>query len=487
VLAALVAVELLYLVAVHAVLLSGVIQKAVSADPSATTLGWDRAWSPWPARVYVTNLHLQVQDQTEELALTVEHAKVDVVLWDLLRRKFRASRVEARGVSYRMALKVKSVRGNERRLAAFPPLDDARPPLLENPPPPPATSAEIARLWKFELDHVDATIDELWFLEYRYLGPAHVTGGFALDPLRRLWVGPATLWLQGGKLTAGHALVSSRLTGRLDVTVTPTDLPSAEGWLIFRGLSAKLDLDTAIDDLAVADLYVDGLRTRGTGRLSAKMGLASGQLVPGSTCELSVRPTDLAIAGYRYQGTTRARFLVPEDGGAALASATLEGVIDLPWFGEPPARAAVSDVTGHLTLQDDDLTRGLRVRRIRLALADAQIRAAQPIAHKAGDYLPVGAPLLLGDGPLVASARFEAADRPPLVRLDRLTLGEAELHGAAVAGHEGWNGSGEGHLGPLPFGVRVQDSRPQIVLFPGRDWLASELSKLGIRQETGRR
>ena len=205
VVAALVAVELVYVLAVNAVILSGVIQRAASANPQATSLAWDRAWSPWPGRVYVSGLRLQVADPVQEFGLVVDHAKVNVVLWALWHRKFRASHVQAEGVSFRMLLKVKTADDPNGRLAAFPPIAGfARPALVPDPPPPPASAAKVAQLWSVELDQVDAAVSELWFLEYRYRGVARVQGGFALEPLRKLWVGPALLQLEGGKLTAGE-------------------------------------------------------------------------------------------------------------------------------------------------------------------------------------------------------------------------------------------------------------------------------------------
>ena len=484
--AALCAVELLYVLAANTVILSGVIQRAASADPKSTTLGWDRAWSPWPGRVYVSNLRIQVADPVQEFGLTVDRAKVDVVLWALLHRRFRASHVQAEGVSFRMLLEVASAAGKERRLAAFPVLEGfARPALRPNPPPPPASAADIAELWSVELDQVEAAVTELWFLEYRYRGPARVQGGFALAPLRTLWVGPALLQLDGGKLTAGEKVVSSQLNARIAVTLAPTDLPSAPGLRILRGLASVVQFDTAIDDLGVADLYVDGLRTRGEGRLAANLRIADGKLLSGSTLEVLLPATELQLTGYHFKGASRAKLTLASDTTGAEANATLEGTVDVPWFGSAPARAAVTRVTGQLALTNNDLTQGFHLRRLHAALGEARVQDARAITRTAGTFLPIAAPVVLGEGPLVAAATLDVSDVAdhPLVRLENLTLGKAEVHGAAYAGTEGWTGAAAGHFGALQLGFRSRDSKPESVPFPDPGWLAHELAKLGIRPD----
>ncbi len=478
--AALVAVELLYVLASNGVILSGVIQRAVSADPQTTSLSWRHAWSPWPGRVYVSGLRLQMQAPVQEFGLTVDHAKVDVVLWALVHRRFRASYVKAEGVTFRMLFKVESAAGKEARLAAYPPLDGfARPALLPKPPPPPATPAEVARLWSVELNQVDATVTELWFLEYRYRGAARVHGGFALQPRRQLWVGPALLELEGGKLTAGDTVVSSALGARVEVTVTPTDLVSATGLGIFRTLSSSIQFDAALDDLGVADLYVDGLRTRGAGRLKADVRMSNGKLLPGSSLEAFLPATDLRVAGYHFSGPAQAKFTVSGDSAGATAGATLSGTLDVPWFGKELAQAALSNVTGELAFVDNDLAQGLRVRRLHAGLGEARMRDARAVAQTAGAFLPIAAPIVLGNGPLVASATLDVTDHP-VVRLERLTLGSAELQGAAFSGTKGWTGATTGHFGALQLGFRLRDSKPESVPFPEPGWLARELAKLGI-------
>jgi hypothetical protein len=479
-LAALVALELLYLLVANAILFSGVIQREANRDPQSIELGWTRAYSPWPGRVYVSGFWLRLQDPSVQFRLTLVQAKIDVVLWELVHKKFRASRVRAQGVSYRMLTKVEEPTGKERRLAAFPPIEGFESPAVRpNPMPPPPTPEELAALWTVQLDDVDATINELWFLEYRYQGPATVHGGFALSPLRSLWVGPALLQLQGGTLSAGEHPISSAFALRAAVTIAPVDLATSPGLRVLHTLTASIQLDTELENLGAAELYLDGLRTEGRATLSADLQIVDGRLGSGSSVEASLPETKAAVEGYKFAGDTHLKLLVADDQPKVLASLT--GALTVPLFGTEFVTAALSGVTAEVVFNDNDLSIGLSLRRLSAALAEARVRDARVITRNVGNLVPLFAPVVLGEGPLVASATAYVIPEYALVRVKHLQLGDAELEGAAVAGALGWTGAAFGHFGKIPLGLRLRNDKLESVPFAVHSWLGVELLKAGIK------
>jgi len=480
----LVAVEPLYVLVANATLYSGVIERVASKRPESFQMGWKRAYSPWPGRVYLSGFHLRLQDSQIQFRLAVDSATVDVDLWALLQRKFRASRVRADGVSYRMLGKVETAEGREPRLAAFPTLEGyPRPALLANPASPAKTAAEVDALWVVELDDVDAVISELWFLEYRYQGLARVHGGFGLRPLRKLWVGPALLVFDGGELSAGEHVISSAFSAHAMVTIDPVDLPSSPGLRALHTLATSIQLDTAIEDLGVADLYLDGLKARGPGRLAANIEVAGGRLLNGSTLEVWLARTDAQIRGYRFKGNAHAKVSVTDAAQAPVGHATLAGALAVPLAEKGALDVELSDVSGRLVLQDNDLTNGLRLERLYAVLGEARVGDARPIARSIGMVGSLLGPVVLGDGPLVASGSALLTSEYALVRLKHLQQGGGELEGAAVLGANGWNGAAAGHFGVIPLGVRVQNSKLETVLLAQQPWLSEELLKAGITPE----
>jgi hypothetical protein len=485
--ALLLALELLYVVVANTILLSGVIQREASKPPENVNLAWSTAYSPWPGRAYVSGLRMRLQDGVQQFRLTVDHAKVDVVLWALLHREFRASHVTATGVSYRQVVKVDGTAGRELRLAAFPPLEGfSRPALRAATQAPPRTPDEIAALWRVELDDVDAVFSELWLLEYRYHGPGRIQGAFALAPLQSLWIGPALVQFDGGELSAGEHRIALAFTARLDLTLGHVDLPSSPGLRIFHTLSGTVAFDTMIEDLGAAALYVDGLGAQGTGRLIADLEIDGGRLTPHSSIGLSLSGSHVQLEGFDFTGDTHAKLWVTEDAQVPMARATLKGKLRVP-LAKEFVDADLSDVAADLVLADNDLSSGFGLKWLQATLGEARVQDARPVTRKVGGIVPLAAKLVLGDGPLVASATARVTPGRALVRLERAKLGGAELEGAAVAGAHGWAGAAAGAFGAVPLGLRLKEGKLGAVPLVSPSWLGDELGKLGIGPEVAAR
>jgi hypothetical protein len=481
---ALLLTELLYLVAANGLLVSGAIQRAANTSPQDLEMGWRSAYSLWPCRVHVAGFRLRTQDPNIQFRLAIENAQVDVDLGGLLHRKFHAPHVRAEGVSYRLLTKVESVAGRELRLAAFPPLEGfSRPALRSTAPSKPASAAEVAELWRVELDDVDATLTELWFLEYRYEGSGHVHGAFALAPLQSLRVGPALLELDGGALEAGTHTLSSPFRAHAEVTISPVDLPSSPGLRVLRTLAASIQFDDAFQDLAAADLYREGLRVRSSGRLAGDIHVVDGRLMPGSSLEAWVPDADIQLGGYRLTGETQMRLSMSDDTKTPTAHGTLKGVLSVPLGQNGTVSGTLSGVTAEVVFADNDLSQGLTLRRLQAELAEARVRQASAVARTVRPGLPLIASAVLSDGPLVASASAYMTPGLTMIRLRHAAMGSADLQGAVVARANGWNGAAAGHLGSLSLGLRLQDNKLQTLPFTSNEWLTAELLRARIPAE----
>jgi hypothetical protein len=478
-LAVMVGLELAYILIANAVILSGVIQKAVGANPEVAALSWDWAYSPWPGRAYVSGLALRVQDPSMQFRLTVDFAEMDIALRDLLRQKFHVTHVRGERVSYRMLAKVDAVKGNEARLAAFPPLEGFGPPSLRpNPLPPMPTSQQLDALWAVQLDDADVDAVELWFLEYRYLGKGHVRGGFALQPLRTLWVGPAVVELDGGVLSAGAHVLSSSFTARISMALPPVDLIATPGLQVLEGLGASIHIEAAIEDLGAVDLYAQGLKARGHGRLAAHLQIQAGRLQPGSALEASLLAVDARLRGYQFAGHGQLKLEVKEH--APGFKGALQGTLRVPFPGAASALVHLSDFTTEVVLAEETPAPNLRLERLTARLGSARIEDASAISSWVGTRVPVVGPAVLGGGPFLASATARITPASTLVRLERASLGSATFAGAAVARGGDWKGSVAGRFGLIPLGLELRDGSVKGVPFAPPGWLSASLRAAGI-------
>lgn len=489
---ALIALELVYLLAANLALSTGIVRRAISAYPESMLVTHGRAYTILPGRVHLSDFAMRMQDRNIQFHLTIAHVRVDVRLPALLRGTFHGDHVRCEGVSFRFVHRVRDAAGMEARLAAYPPIPGlARPALFQVPPPPAATKEEIDSLWTVRLDDVVASVRELWFLEYRWEGTGRVTGRFELSPVRRLRVGPAELTLDGGDLRAGPHVVSKALLLRLGASVESFDVQAFDGMEVFRPISGSLRLEAMDFSPGLLALHLDGLTARGSGRLVVDAHLESGRLGSGTRIDLEMERARAELDGFVYEGAPTFAASLEAEGtegpGVPRVHATVPGSIVVPL---PPSGQARVDLTGLVavaTLSGRDIAAGITLDELDGRLEEGRVLDARTIRARILGNTPLAfvSPLLLGNGPMVASMAVDRRRSVTIALLRHASLGLAELRGAARTSNGGWDGAAAGHITFLPVGVRMKSSKVTVELFASDSWLDAELAAAGIRFESG--
>jgi hypothetical protein len=476
--------ELLYLVVIHLVLASGVIQRAASIKPEEAVLSWTRAWSPYPFHVYVEGLRLRVQDPILQFQLDVGAAEVDVSILPLLDKEFRATRVRATGVGFRFLARVDPAGARRSPVTAFPPIEGlAWPPLQPDPMPPLPSGERLAAIWKVRLFDTEAAVDELWFNEVRYQGPARISGGFHLAPLRELEVGPATLTLAGGALTVGERTLASQVVASVAIAIAPVDLQANPGLEFLDSLTVAARLDVTLADLGVADLYVDGLRLRGRGQLSARVALAGGQLGALTSATLSLHQLEAGFGASHFGGDLEASAEIAEEGRAPLGHLALSGSATGDVADAGQVTAHLSGGSAELVLAGTSLAEAATLRRLSVSVGEVKVVNAMPLTRRVAVIVPILAQMVLGAGPLLASGTAYVTPEYTLVRLKHIRLGDAMLEGAAVNGANGWTGAVAGNFGAVKVGLRLHGGKVESVIFAPPRWLDTQLISAGIQPD----
>lgn len=254
---------LAYLVVVNVLLVTGAIPRLLRAATEDANLELERAFSVIPFRIELRGLSLRIEDSNIQFLLVVPEGRAWVNPLHLFAKTVRFSGVRGDGVRYWFRHKVSDLSDpvTARRVASYPPIPGVAPvPLFAiGPRRPPLTDAEY-NLWSVHITDVDVNASELWFQEFRYTGPARVSGAFRLKPIRRLWVLPGRVRLQGGALLVGKRTVVPSLQGTLDVHVPDFDLEPVTGREPFLFIDAKLSLraeqtDLPLDSYGVLDAF----------------------------------------------------------------------------------------------------------------------------------------------------------------------------------------------------------------------------------------
>lgn len=489
---ALIALELLYVLAGNLVLSTGMVRRAISWDPEAMRVTHGRAYTILPGRVHLEDFTLRMQDQNVQLLLTIASVRVDVSLLALLGRKFQGDHVRCDGVSFWFVQRVDSADGIEARLAAYPPIPGyARPALFEVPPPRPATQAEIDALWTVRLDDVIAQVRELWMLEFRWEGSGRATGRFELSPMRRLRVGPAELVLEGGELRAGPHAVSEDLRLQLGGSIASFDVQAYDGMQVLRPISATLHLEAKDFSPALLALYAEGLAARGTGHLLVDAVLDAGRLGSGTRAELKMEHARVQGGGFVYEGAPR---LVASFGQSGIGDPDaprihleVPGSLVVPLPPDGDAKVDLSGLLVDATLSGRDLAEAVTLDALDARLEEARVVDTRAVRKAILGHTPVAflSRLLLGNGPLVTSVALDRRPSVSIALLRHASLGMAELHGAARTSKDGWDGAAVGHVAFLPIGIRLRGGKTEVALFASDGWLDAELAAAGIRFETG--
>jgi hypothetical protein len=287
-----------------------------------------RAWSVWPGVVHVRGLRVVFQDHNLQWSLDIERARVRLRLGELPSKIFHATEVSGSGAVFRMRHRIEPQSKNAPWVNALPPIPEFPAPAVfeARVPEPPVSDADYA-LWTVHLENVDVGVREAWVHFVRYSadrGGGRARGAFRLKPARTLWVGPASLTLDAGRVTLGGEELTKSLSGKISCTVHPFDVRVPDGREVLRFITTDIELEgqNATPDPVLRSFGPDsGLSlktTPGELRISARFrrGIAS----EGSLVRLESPRIDSEYRGFHLDARRVVTQLLAEPGNQAEAS-----------------------------------------------------------------------------------------------------------------------------------------------------------------------
>jgi hypothetical protein len=278
------------------VLSSGLFEKLVASEDLKILLE-KPAWTFWPGRVHAAGARILVNGETQ-FELDAKHLLLDVRFLPLIHKHLHVLDLKADDLRYKMRIQVEDEKGIEKRLAAYPPIPDlpGDPTLAKNKG---QATEERQSDFTVEVDGIDAGISDLWFMEYHYVGPGRITGGFLVGP-HRMRVGTSVQDFGPGELRFGEKQVIATQFGGIIKAAIPELDPEKHANESFLGLvSSDIALKGNVVTLAHVGAYVPGVRViGGAGPFATKLVLSKGRL--GDSSRLTFSTDRVGIRGNRY-------------------------------------------------------------------------------------------------------------------------------------------------------------------------------------------
>jgi hypothetical protein len=365
--ATLLALEIFYVIAGNLFLRFGLLP-IVNGTPETVFMAYRSVYTLWPGVAHVRSFRMRNQNRTIQWRLDVDEADVTVDLAALTGRTFRATRVRATGVAFRLRRKLDTAGAAAPRAQALPPIDGYEDPPLApiGPDEPPVSDADYDE-WTVHLDDVDALAREVWIDEIKLLGATRVRGGVYIKPERVLQLGPTTVDIERGEIRVGDRPAASPLDARIETILGAIDLngPIDEA---LREISGHAQIAAHTPGIEFVRLYLgDPPAARlegGSGSLHVDVYLANGRAMPRSS--VSLGSDHLVVGAGKLAATLAFRVDARVDNSEAGPLATGDFTLreaTLTREGAEGAPPRITDARAHFTGLPRDLVGPYAVER----------------------------------------------------------------------------------------------------------------------------
>lgn len=289
--------------ALHRILATGKIREWVNDDPEKLRLEYSSAsgWFPWDVRV--RDLELRARDPNVEWYLRIDEARVAVAPFELLGRRLHFTSVHAKGLSFRLRVRVAPSEASAAHFAALPPIPGfpARPLREESdestkphgstaspappgapPSPPPSSRPMHITVTGLEVEGLREVWIDIWRLHGRDRAPTgRLVGSFDLFPHRRASVGPTHLELPEASLSLGPIAIAGAVTFSTDASIRAFDPRTVRGNDVWPYISGRARLEGSLAGLEFLNHFLrsspEPRLSGGAGKLATEVTIENGK------------------------------------------------------------------------------------------------------------------------------------------------------------------------------------------------------------------
>ena len=296
-------IELAWLAIVNSLLFLPLTQDVINLiRPEKFYIQWERAWSPWPGRVYVRDVVTHGNSRSQMWELRAKRVSGSVSLLPLILKRVWARNVRGENVTYRQRPRPREDRDFSANEAWFPPIGDREvTPAVTGP-------YRSKRSWRTSIkDAVITGEHDYWIFDVRGTASGTVSGAFKAQSRG----GPVEINVRHMELQAGphsisgtHDLVQGgRLRGSLEFLKF---LPRVNrGIDLLNFVRTDLEMEFDADDLSFINLFLlnfKNFQVKGAGQVEGRLVFDQGWVKPGTDLrvdadDLSANLLDMTVQG----------------------------------------------------------------------------------------------------------------------------------------------------------------------------------------------
>lgn len=290
-------------VALHRILTTATLRGWVNGDPEKLRLEYSSAsgWFPWDVRV--RDLELRARDPNVEWYLRMDEARVAIAPFELLGRRLRFTSVHAKGLSFRLRVRVPPSEASAAHFAALPPIpgyparplrdeskDSVASPALppgssppSRPSPPPSSRPLHITVTGLDVEGLREVWIDIWRLHGRDGAPAtgRLVGSFDLFPHQRASVGPTHLELRDAFLSLGPQTIAAPVTFSTDASIRTFDPRTVGGNDVWPYISGRARLDGSLSGLEFLNHFLrnspEPRLSGGAGKIATEITIENGK------------------------------------------------------------------------------------------------------------------------------------------------------------------------------------------------------------------
>jgi hypothetical protein len=322
ILGALVAFEILYVLAAVVVVKSGQVDRWVNKHPEKLEVSFDSAWTFVPGLVHLGGVRVVNQGRGNQLEAVVDSARVFVNPFALIGKTVSARFFKADGVEFRFRKRPKTPEEAAEKKDLVAPIEGAPYEIYSGPPKEPKPDKKG---WAIDVkDARLAGIREVW------LGPLRLRGHGVVDASALVETGAGTrlsirrvdVRFDETALAVNNEPMTTDLDLHVDGTMDPFNTRETKGKAILELVTANVEVSGTGTGRVLNSYFgrAEWLQFKGEPRtLTAKLQVDRGQILPGGYVSLDKGLLTSEFAGFIVEGQAGARLETEAsaDGGVA--------------------------------------------------------------------------------------------------------------------------------------------------------------------------